>query len=101
MDTLQWASIVGRTAETPCEARSSAPATHFSLHSFPSSLLPNEIRFSFRPLNEKSPSFIGFCFCQSRGCPGLAMVFMGLACESGYFFGVASSICLRSSFSAL
>ena len=101
MDTLQWASIVGRTAESPCEARSSAPATHFSLHSFPSSLLPNEIRFSFRPLNEKSPSFIGFCFCQSRGCPGLAMVFMGLACESGYFFGVASSICLRSSFSAL
>ena len=76
-------------------------STHYPLLSFPYSLLPNEIRFSFRPLNEKSPSFIGFCFCQSRECPGLAMVFMGLAYESGYFFGVASSICLRSSFSAL
>ena len=92
MDTLQWASI---------EARSSAPATHYLLLPPPYSLLPNETRLPFRLLNEKSPSFIGFCFCQSRGCPGLAMVFMGLACESGYFFGVASSICLRSSFSAL
>ena len=35
MDTLQWASVMNRTAESPCEARQRAPATHYLLPSSP------------------------------------------------------------------
>ena len=38
MATMQWASVMDRTAILPCEARPSAPAMHFSLPSSPSSL---------------------------------------------------------------
>ena len=38
MVTLQWASVVDRTAESPCEARPSAPSTHYLLSSPPFSL---------------------------------------------------------------
>ena len=41
MDTLQWASVMDRTAEAPCEARPSAPATHYPLLPSPYSLLPS------------------------------------------------------------
>ena len=31
VDTMQWASVMDRTAILPCEARPSAPATHYLL----------------------------------------------------------------------